>query len=96
MSAIAIDPSASSWIARHGGDLTVRCTLQHGCCGGSARVPVAELGAPRDPSRYSISTVQGVRIHVERSLREVGLSVGLDGFGRWKRLVVEGPVLPPE
>lgn len=95
MKNLRITEAARAWLVANGGMLTLRTTTRHGCCGGSAGVPVAEARMPDDPAGMEHSDEAGLRIWREHSLAEVALLVDIDGFGRWQRLVVEGPVQAP-
>lgn len=72
-----------------GRPLVVRASVRNGCCGGSAPVPVAEVGPPADPGSFTVQHVDGVEIHVDPQLGPVeGLVVDVDGLWRWRRLRV--------
>lgn len=95
MNNLRISDAARAWLNAHGGVLTLRAATRHGCCGGSAGVPVAEARTPDDVAGYENCDEAGLRIWRESGLADVALVVDLDGLGRWKRLVVEGPVQAP-
>lgn len=95
MNGLRITAAARAWLLAHGGMLTLRAATRHGCCGGSAGVPVAEARMPDDPSALEQVEEQGLRIWREHGLSDVALLVDIDGFGRWQRLVVEGAVQAP-
>jgi hypothetical protein len=92
MNGLRITEAAREWLVANGGMLTLRVATRHGCCGGSAGVPVAEARMPDDPAALEQSDEAGLCIWRERGLADVALLVDIDGFGRWKRLIVEGPV----
>lgn len=74
-----------------GRPLVVRASPRHGCCGGHAAVPIAEVGPPADPDRYVV--VEGpVTCFVDRDLVvDVGTwEVDSAGIGRWRRLQLVG------
>lgn len=82
-----------AYLRRHGGDLTVRSSPRHGCCGGTVAVPVAEAGVPRDAAAYVLEACEGVRVYLERELLDASdgpLRIELEGFGPWRRLWVSG------
>jgi len=90
---ITLTPAARRWAIEHGNAITLRRSLRHGCCGGSVRVPVAEIGEPGDSPEYVEEIVDGVRIYRSSSLAgEVGTPITIDlaGLWRWRRLVVTG------
>jgi hypothetical protein len=72
-----------------GRSLVLRAAHRNGCCGGSAAVPVAEVGPPVDPGSFDVVRVGDVEVHVDPRLGPVdGLTVDLDGLWRWRRLRV--------
>jgi len=90
VSAPHLTASARTHLA--GRPVHVRSSPRHGCCGGTASVPVAEPGAPVDLDGVERFEVAGIEIYVDRRLSGVGGSWTIDaeGFGRWRRLVVLG------
>ncbi|MDZ7676086.1 MAG: CC/Se motif family (seleno)protein [Acidimicrobiales bacterium] len=73
-----------------GRPLVVRASLRNGCCGGSAPVPVAEIGPPTDAASFTVMHLGGIEVHVDPRLGPVdGLVVDVDGLWRWRRLRVE-------
>ena len=89
--------AASEYLA--GRSVVLRVSPRNGCCGGRAEVPVAEPGPPRDTSRYQTVEAEGVRWYLDRALPEeaAAWSVDVAGFGRWRRLLIEGATsLDPE
>jgi len=79
-----------------GRPLVLRASPRNGCCGGSALVPVAEVGPPTDPSAYDQVWVGPVEVHVDPRLGPVdGWVVDVDGLWRWARLRVDGAELQP-
>jgi hypothetical protein len=75
-----------------GRPVVLRGSPRHGCCGGSAVLPVAEIGPPREPGRYLERHDGEMTWHVDPGLLASagGWSIDVVGFGRWRRLVVEG------
>jgi hypothetical protein len=73
-----------------GRPLVLRASVRHGCCGGSAPVPVAEVGPPVDPTSFTVHRIGVVDVHVDPHLGPVeALVVDVDGLWRWRRLRVE-------
>lgn len=96
---ITLTPAARGWANDHGGAITVRHSVRNGCCGGSARVPVAEVGEPGNPAEYVEETVDGVRIYRPSSLGNADrpvITIDLAGLWRWRRLVVTGIEITPD
>jgi hypothetical protein len=75
-----------------GRPLVLRASPRHGCCGGHALVPVAEVGPPADPDRYERLDDGPVVCFVERGLGPPSTAWRVDavGFGRWRRLYLDG------
>jgi hypothetical protein len=48
--------------------VTLRRSRRHGCCGGTAFVPVAEPGAPADRERYRTVEVEAITVFLERDV----------------------------
>lgn len=92
MSRLTVSAAAQAWVADRGGSLTVRTATRHGCCGGSAAVPVAEARKPDQPEAYEQHIRGDVTVYVALHLSGEPLSVDLDRFGPWTRLIVEGAV----
>jgi hypothetical protein len=92
---IRVEPAAREFIAEHGGAVTLRGSRRHGCCGGTAFVPVAETGPPAEPERYRAHEVDGITVYLERDVvaGPEPLVVGLDELWRWQRLRVEGAAI---
>lgn len=92
---VSITAAAHDWLQQQGSDLTLRTAIQLGCCGGQAAVPIAEARTPDDPAHYGHYQQAGVTIYLAAALQHVPLRVDLEGFGPWRRLVVDAPVQPP-
>ncbi|WP_318262601.1 CC/Se motif family (seleno)protein [Spiribacter roseus] len=92
---VRIDPRARRWLTGHGGAVTLRSAPRHGCCGGTARLPVAEPGPPAsaDADAYRLKTVDGIHVYLAAPLAEgvQTLTVRLEGLLGWHRLFVETP-----
>jgi hypothetical protein len=89
---VHIEPAAREHIARAGGVVTLRGVRRHGCCGGTAFVPVAEMGPPDGDVGYRSFEVDGVTLFLQSDV-EIGrdpLVIGLDELWRLRRLRVEG------
>jgi hypothetical protein len=92
---IRIEPAARAFLVAHGGAVTLRGSRRHGCCGGTAFVPVAEPGPPGDREGYSAHEVDGITVFLEPDVAPgpEPLVVGLDELWRWQRLRVEGTAI---
>jgi hypothetical protein len=92
---IRIEPDARAFLASQGGVATLRGSRRHGCCGGTAFVPVAERGPPDEPEHYQAYNVDGITVYLERDVAfgPEPLVVGLDELWRWQRLRVEGTAI---
>ncbi|CAN5368510.1 CC/Se motif family (seleno)protein [soil metagenome] len=83
----AITDAARSYLV--GRPVVLRSSPRHGCCGGTALLPVVEVGPPDDPTAYEHADVHGVEVFVDPRLDDVRwLTIDLDGLLRWRRLVV--------
>lgn len=73
-----------------GRPLVLRVSPRHGCCGGRALLPVAEVGPPADPDDYRRIETTPVDCFVDPRLSDqiAELGVELVGFGPWRRLHV--------
>ncbi len=89
---LSLTPAARDWVLAQGGVLTVRAAPKHGCCGGHAAIPEAEAGTPDAPEGYERFAVDGVTVHLARTLAPGPYRVELEGLWRWQRLAVAGPV----
>jgi hypothetical protein len=92
---IEIDPAARAFIAARGGEVTLRGSRRHGCCGGTAFVPVAEAAPPRDPDAYRRVELDGITVFFEANVTAgpQPLRIGLDTLWRWGRLSVDGSAI---
>jgi hypothetical protein len=75
-----------------GRPLVVRASPRHGCCGGRALVPVADVGPPAEPTRYTVLDAPGVRCYVDpRLVGDVAAwTIDAVGIGPWRRLYLDG------
>jgi hypothetical protein len=90
MSLPTITPAA---VAHLGGrPVVLRGSPRHGCCGGRAVLPVAEVGPPDRVERYHQLRDDEVIWFVEPPLLALagGWAVDVVGIGRWRRLVLDG------
>lgn len=87
-------PEVSDEAAEHlaGRPLVLRVSPRHGCCGGHALLPVAEVGPPADPDDYHRVDGGPVTCFIDPRLgtQPDGWRVDVAGFGRWRRLQLEG------
>ena len=92
---IRIEPEAREHLAGKGGAVTLRGSRRHGCCGGTAFVPVAEPGPPAERERYRTVEVEGITVFLERNVETASepLVIGIDELWGWKRLRVEGTAI---
>jgi hypothetical protein len=92
---IRLEPAARAHIAGRGGAVTLRGSRRHGCCGGTAFVPVAEPGPPADAEGYRSLEVDGITVFLEADVvaGPDPLLIGVDGLWRWRRLRVEGTAI---
>ena len=100
MSDVALSPpqlTASARALLAGRPVHVRSSRRHGCCGGSAAVPVAEPGAPELLDAVVRFEVSGTVVYVDRGVvaADGSWTIDTDGFSRWRRLVVLGVDLVP-
>jgi hypothetical protein len=92
---IHIEAEAREHIEQHGGSVTLRGSRRHGCCGGTAFVPVAEAGPPPSTDGFLTFFVEGIEVFLQKDV-EIGsepLVIGLDKLWRLKRLRVEGTAI---
>jgi hypothetical protein len=85
-----LTPAAVEHLA--GRPLVLRASPRHGCCGGHALVPVAEVGPPAEPERYQLLDDGPVACFVDPQLGAQASRWGVDavGIGRWRRLHLDG------
>jgi len=85
-----LTPAAVAHLA--GRPLLLRVSPRHGCCGGHALLPVAEVGSPDDPDAYRTETIDGVTYFVDPRLGEDlgNWTIDASGIERWKRLHIDG------
>ncbi|HSP01244.1 MAG TPA: CC/Se motif family (seleno)protein [Thioalkalivibrio sp.] len=94
MSAVTLSTQARDWLLSRGGEVTLRASPRHGCCGGHAAVPVAEAGVPKAREDYTEQEIDGVRVYLQRGLDSGPYRIHLEGFLSLRRLTVEGAVGP--
>jgi len=90
---VDLEGGLRAYLADHDGAVTVRGATRHGCCGGTVLVPVADAGPPEDTQGHALVERDGIRVFVERRLLPAAttrLRIGVEGFGRWRRLWLEG------
>ncbi len=89
---IAVSEEAKQWLRSRGGALTLRYSTRHGCCGGSAELPVADPEAPAETEGYEKHRLDGLDLYVGKDFAASGceVRVGLEGFWKWRRLTVDG------
>lgn len=92
---IRFEPAAREYLSKHGDAVTLRGSLRNGCCGGTAFIPVAEPGPPREPDRYRTLVVDGVTVYIEAEMtgQAEPIVIGLDSLWRWQRLRVDGTAI---
>ncbi|HSM67357.1 MAG TPA: CC/Se motif family (seleno)protein [Ilumatobacteraceae bacterium] len=100
MSDVVVTPPfvrASARAHLAGRPVHVRASRRHGCCGGTAAVPVAEPGKPEDLDGTRRFEVEGTVVYVDRTVfaADGTWTIDTDGFARWRRLVVLGVELTP-
>jgi hypothetical protein len=96
--AVRLDPAAAAWLADKGSAVTLRASPRHGCCGGTAHLPVAAAGVPWDPAGWAMQEIGDIRVFVDPALTDPGgvLTVRVEGFARWRRLFVEEAAAGPD
>lgn len=92
---IDITPPARRFIGRKGGHVMVRPSPRNGCCGGMVLLPVVDPGEPRERQSYRQVHQDGITVHIDSSFLQNAappgsLTIGLDGFWRWRKLWVAG------
>ncbi len=88
---LTVDSGAIDWIQRHGGVVTLRQSPRHGCCGGTAMLPVAEARTPEMAQEWIVRDIHGVTVYIDRELdaHAGSLTIRAEGFRHWQRLFVE-------
>ncbi|MEX1081711.1 MAG: CC/Se motif family (seleno)protein [Halofilum sp. (in: g-proteobacteria)] len=88
-----MDAGARDWLRRHGGAVTLRASPRHGCCGGTAMLPVAEARRPDEPGRWLQREIDGLEVYIDPAIAEgraeTDLTIRAEGLARWRRLFVE-------
>lgn len=90
---VHIGPEALRYIGDNGGEVMLRLSPRNGCCGGTAWLPVVDLGRPQQGELYEAIHQDGIIIHVDREILceiDAELLIGVDGLWRWRKLWVEG------
>jgi hypothetical protein len=92
---IRIEADARRYLAGRGSAVTLRGSRRHGCCGGTAFVPVAEPGPPTAREGYRSVEVDGITVHLQSdvAIGSEPLVIALDTLWRWARLRVEGTAI---
>jgi len=49
---VTLEPEARDYLRESGGHVTVRASRRHGCCGGTAFLPMADAGRPDDLASF--------------------------------------------
>ncbi len=84
-------PGVAAHIAAHGGALTLRRSPRHGCCGGTASIPIAETRPPQDAASFCVWEQEGATIYLEKPLvGTLPLALRLENLFGLKRLFIEG------
>ena len=88
---LTIDPGAIDWIQRHGGTVTLRQSRRHGCCGGTAMLPIAEARTPANPEAWVARCIDDVTVFIDAELevQAVTFTIRAEGLRQWRRLFVE-------
>jgi hypothetical protein len=91
---LRIAPEALAYLKeKHHGELMLRTSPRHGCCGGIVILPVLEPGVPENQQDWPIIEYEGVRIHIEPGVTlppDTLIHIGLDSFMKWQKLWIEG------
>ena len=88
--AVTLTPAAAAFARARGGELTLRRTPRHGCCGGTVSLAVVEATAPPDAAGFVRHDLGDLNVYVEPGLTASGpLRVGLYRFLGLRSLFVE-------
>ncbi len=90
---VDLGPGLHAHLAPHDGAATVRGAVRNGCCGTTVIVPVVDAGPPKGAAGHVLVEREGIRVFVDGRLLTDGpnlLRIGIEGFGRWRRLWLEG------
>jgi hypothetical protein len=91
---LSIAPDAIDFLkAQHNGELTLRTSPRHGCCGGTVMLPVLEPGAPPAAQDWPVFKQDGLVIYIEPGVDlppGAAVRIGIDRFFKWHRLWIEG------
>lgn len=92
---VRLEAGAAEWVARQGGVISLRPSPRHGCCGGTAPVPVAEARRPDDPSGWLARHIDGITVYLHPAMagHSAPLVVRAEGVLRWRRLFVESTAM---
>jgi hypothetical protein len=91
---VKIDPNALEYLkTQHNGQLMLRTSPRHGCCGGTVILPVLEPGAPDSTENWGFLEHEGVHMYIEPGVvlpTDAVVHIGLDSFMKWHKLWIEG------
>lgn len=88
---IRVLPEAAQHIAHHGGHAFIRPSPRHGCCGGTAFLPVIDVGSPSTRADYQAIEQEGITVHLHKELDpSESLTIGANGIWKWQKLWVDG------
>ncbi|MCC5858344.1 MAG: hypothetical protein JJT90_09330 [Ectothiorhodospiraceae bacterium] len=91
---IRFSSDAREWLRGRHDAITLRISPRHGCCGGTAGVPVAEPGSPEDQAAFRRYDADGITVYLAPELEwEQAYTIRVEGFLGLKRLFVEGAAL---
>ncbi|MCE5313043.1 MAG: hypothetical protein LLF86_07820 [Nitrospiraceae bacterium] len=88
---ITIDPDAAAYIKRLNAPVYVSLPKAiRSCCFGFQEGPSVNKGMPHDPENYEERIISGISLLVSREIPEVQLTIYLQRFLGFSRLIVEG------
>ncbi len=91
---IRLSSDARNWLQGRYDAVTLRVSPRHGCCGGTAGVPVAEPGPPENEAAFRRFDVDGITVYLAAELEsEQAYTIRVEGFWGLRRLFVEGAAL---
>lgn len=87
--------TAAARVHLAGRPVVLRGSPRHGCCGGHALLPVAEVGPPVEVDAYQRVTADEVTWYVAPPVWAIagGWTIDAVGIGRWRRLQLLGAEL---